>query len=299
MKGWLVLNRHFTTKYTTTRNPTAGIISMASINDLLLARYGGESPHVSQSGNPVIQTLLQHRSVRTFLPDALDSGVVELLIAAAQSAPSSSNLQPWSVVVVEDKARKARLAALALNQEQIHIAPVLFVWLADLSRLRRVAAKVGETASGLDYLESFEVGVIDATLAAQNTVVAAESLGLGTVYIGALRAQPEKVAEELSLPPEVFPIFGLVIGKPDPAKPTFVKPRLPQRAVLHREHYSVEVQNEAIEAYDRILQVSQTAQGIPAKAWTKQAAARIKGPEALDGRARLTKAITNRGFKLG
>lgn len=105
---------------------------------------------------------------------------------------------------MRDTERKSRLASLAGEQEHIRRAPLLLVWLADLARLERVAGKVGEACAGLDYLEMLEVGVIDAALAAQNAVAAAESLGLGTVGIGGMRNQPEAVAAELALPPRVI-----------------------------------------------------------------------------------------------
>lgn len=78
----------------------------------------------------------------------------------------------------------------------------------------------------LPYLESLLLGKIDAALAAQNAVVALESLGLGSVYIGGIRNYIEGVANELGLPPQVYPVFGLCVGYPSPDRPVKVKPRL-------------------------------------------------------------------------
>ena len=83
--------------------------------------------------------------------------------------------------------------------------------------------------------------------------MAAESLGLGTVYVGALRHHPEKVAAELNLPPNAFAAFGLAVGHPDPAVPGAVKPRLPQSLVLHREQYGSPTKARAIAGYDKAL----------------------------------------------
>ena len=113
--------------------------------------------------------------------------------APARRAGSSSNLNVWSVVAVRDAARRARLAELAGNQDQVREAPLQLVWLADLARLRRVATACGRPADGLDYLEMFLTGVIDAALAAQNGAAAAESLGLGMVYIGGVRNHPAAI----------------------------------------------------------------------------------------------------------
>ena len=90
--------------------------------------------------NQVLETILSHRSVRGFLPRRLPDNTLELLIAAAQSASTSSNLQFWSVVAVQEPERRSRLAELAGQQQFIRDAPLLLVWLADLSRLDRIAA---------------------------------------------------------------------------------------------------------------------------------------------------------------
>ena len=84
--------------------------------------------------NAVLETILNHRSVRGFLPDGLPERTLEMLVTAAQSASTSSNLQVWSVVAVQDQERKSRLATLANNQQFVGDAPLLLVWLADLAR---------------------------------------------------------------------------------------------------------------------------------------------------------------------
>jgi nitroreductase len=163
---------------------------------------------------------------------------------------------------IEDPARKSTLAQLAGNQEHINQCPLFLVWLADLARLDYLAAQRELPAAGLDYLKMFVTAVIDASLAAQNATIrqsrgyanAAESLGLGTVYIGGIRNQPEQVAKTLQLPPHLFAVFGLCVGYPDLAKLATVKPRLPQAAVLHRETYNLAQQDAAITEYNEVMQ---------------------------------------------
>ncbi|KAF0812167.1 FMN reductase (NADPH) [Andreprevotia sp. IGB-42] len=266
--------------------------------DLVNGRYGRDELTVVPELNGTLEALLGHRSVRAFERKPLQGGTLELLVAAAQSAPSSSNLQVWSVLAVEDEARKARLAVLAGNQAHIPEAPLVLVFLADLARLNTVAAQQDAPIAGLDYLDTYLMGVIDAALAAQNVVTAAESLGLGTVYIGAIRNKPEEVAAELGLPPQVFPVFGLVIGHPDPARPASVKPRLSQRTVLHREQYSASQQHAAVADYDTVITAFQHSQGLPQVPWSRQAVSRLRGPETLSGRHRLVEAIANLGFTI-
>ncbi|MHC5828249.1 MAG: nitroreductase family protein, partial [Nostoc sp.] len=137
--------------------------------------------------NDSLETLLAHRSIRSYLSDPLAPGTLEWIVAAAQSAPSSANMQTWSVVAIEDQERKAELCKLANNQAAINQAPVFLVWLADLGRLAHIADTRGLPHVALDYTELLVKAIVDASVAAQNATVAAESIGLGTVYMGAIR----------------------------------------------------------------------------------------------------------------
>ena len=248
--------------------------------------------------NAVLETILNHRSVRGFLPKALPEGTLELLIAAAQSASTSSNLQFWSVVAVQEPERKSRLAELAGQQQFIRDAPLLLVWLADMSRINRLAAERQAQVDGTHYVEEFIVGVVDAALAAQSALIAAESLGLGGVYIGAMRNLPEQIAAELALPPHTFAVFGMSVGYPDPARETGIKPRLPQSVVLHREQYSTLQRSEAIDRYNATVREFQREQGMRAIDWTQQCFDRVKDGAALRGRDRMREALRNLGFEL-
>ncbi|MEE3624473.1 NADPH-dependent oxidoreductase [Nitrospirillum sp. BR 11752] len=271
--------------------------------DLLARRYGADSPLDAEALGPdqwneVLTGLLSHKSVRAYRDAPLPEGTLETLVAAAQSAPTSSNLQAWSVVAVTDPARKARFATWAQNQAHIEQAPLFLVWLADLSRLDGLAKATVGDATGLDYLETLIVAITDATMAAQNAVVAAESLGLGTVYIGAIRNETEAVAAELRLPPKVLPLFGLCVGYADPARPAAVKPRLPQSVVLHHERYQATGVETATAAYDAQVRDFYAQQGIDAPAWSQTVSARVRGPAVLSGRHRLRQILIDLGFPL-
>jgi nitroreductase len=264
----------------------------------LRSRYGTDLPEIGEAWNGVLANLLGHRSVRAYRPDVLPARTVETLVAAAQSAASSSNLQTWSVLVVEDQERKARLAGFAGGQKHIVEAPLFLVWLADLSRAGRLAKRSTHPDEGLHFLETFIVAVVDAALAAQNAVVAAESLGLGSVYIGALRNKPEAVARELGLPPHVAAMFGLCIGYPDLKRPAQVKPRLRQDVVIHREQYSVAGEEAGIAAYDATLRDFQQGEAIPAVGWTQTVLTRLGYVRSLNGRDRLVEELRALGFAL-
>ena len=267
--------------------------------NLIRARYGVDTFNPDSLWNETLATLLSHRSVRAYLPNRLPPQTLELMVAAAQSAATSSNLQTWSVVAVEDPARKETLAQLAGNQGHICQCPLFLVWLADLARLHHLAMQRGLPAEGLDYLEMFVTATIDATLAAQNATTAAESLGLGTVYIGGIRNHPESVAHTLKLPPHLFAVFGLCVGYPDPAKPATVKPRLPQAAVLHRETYNLTQQEEAIAQYNEIMQkFYESVQMNVAGDWVEHSVKRVATAQALSGRERLKEMLQKLGFPL-
>lgn len=265
---------------------------------LLSQRYrDGVLPPPAQ-WNQTLETLLDHRSVRHYLPKPLDPGMLEMVIAAAQSASTSSNLQTWSVVAVQDPDRKARLATLANNQMFICGAPVMLIWLADLARMDMVAQDFQLQIEGTRYLEGFMVALMDAGLAAQNALVAAESMGLGGVYVGGIRNKPLEVSAELGLPPNVFPAFGMTLGWPDPAKETGIKPRLPQSVVLHHEQYGLESQRPAIASYNEIARSFQREQGMREIDWTTQCSNRWKDAEALHGRDRMREVLNTLGFGL-
>lgn len=247
------------------------------------------------SRSEVIDLQLRHRSVRAYLPDPVPDQLLTAVVAAAQSASTSSNLQPWSVVVVRDEARKARLAGLAGEQAFIEQAPVLLVWLLDLARLRRLADDHGAPLAATDYLETTITGFVDVGLAAQNAALAAQSLGLGVVFIGDMRDKPEAVADELRLPPGTFAAFGMSVGFPDLTKAAAVKPRLPQAAVVHHETYDLDKQPAAVAAYEERMAAFYAEQEL-AVSWTQRVLNRLAGPQSLNGRDRIREALTAQGL---
>ena len=134
----------------------------------LRARYGEAAP-ATIPWNPALELLLSHRSVRAYRPDPLPEGTLEALVAAAQSAATSSNMQAWSVVAVTDPDSKRRLAAVAGGQRHVEQCPLFLVFLADLSRHARLAERTGRPLEGLPFLETFLVAALDAGLAAHRT----------------------------------------------------------------------------------------------------------------------------------
>ncbi|KAI1770882.1 nitroreductase [Hypoxylon cercidicola] len=284
---------------------------MADLSSLLEARYGTTAagsaapPAGPIAANPTLTTLLQHKSVRSFLPTPLAPGTLELLVAAAQSAATSSNLQTWSAVAVTAPSLKSEAATLCGDQAFIRSAPLFLVFCADLARPAAACAQHGTPGAGLAFLEMYTMAAVDASLAAQNACVAAEALGMGACYVGAARNRPRELAALLALPPRVVALFGLAVGHPDPeAPPPAVKPRLPQAEVVRRETWGEDDDGEArrganLAAYDEVLARFDARQGrAGAPAWTYRSAHRVATVESLHGRDILRQVLEERGFEL-
>ncbi len=268
-----------------------------SQQDALRARYGAAMP-VAGPWNDHLSLLLSHRSVRAYAPDPLPAGTLETLVAAGQSAATSSNLQVWSVVAITDPVKKAKLAEYAGGQKHIEQCPLFLIWVADLARNQRVGAEAGIEMESAAYLETFLVAAIDAALAAQNAVIAAESLDLSTVYIGAMRNQPEAVAEMLGLPLGTMAVFGLCVGYAADGAEGEVKPRLPQPAVLFQERYGVADEAALRAAYDEEMGAFSRRQNMVSESWSGRVRERMGPLASMKGRDRLKEIVRKLGFPL-
>lgn len=197
---------------------------------------------------PILDLITRHVSVRSFdTARTLSEAQVTAIVAAAQSAPTSSNLQAYSIVQVENPALRDRLLPLCLNQAFVREAPLFLIFCPDIYRLRWIADRQGYpvTQGGTELLV---LAVTDAALACQNAALAAESLGLGTCMCGSVRDHPREVAELLKLPPGVFALVGLAAGYALSRNP--VKPRLPQSVVFHKDFYRTDALEPGLLAYD-------------------------------------------------
>lgn len=226
--------------------------------DRLTARYGRAQDWTTHS-TETIDIILRHRSVRMWQDRQLDDTTLDTLIASAQSAATSSNKQVVSVVAVRDETIKREIASIG-KQMSTHVAtaPAVLVWLIDFSHHRfladreaarpqedgdaesvhGVSARPPHDLGALNYLDEPMMAALDIGIAAQNAVIAAESLGLGTVYLGSLRNDIERIQEILHLPETVVPFVGLAVGWGDPEENAGVKPRLPKQLVLHHDRYN-------------------------------------------------------------
>ncbi len=267
-------------------------------SESLWRRYGDATEKTLSPSNAIVESLLAHRSVRHYLPTRVPPGTLEAIVAAAQSAATSSNLQSLSVINVESPQRRRRFAEIAGGQQHIVEAPLFLVWVADLSRAKRQAQRHGAELAAIDYLESLLFSSIDVAMAAQNAVVALEALGLSSVYIGALRNDIAAVSDELQLPQNSFPVFGLCVGYEDPANRTEIKPRLPQATVVHHEVYSTANEDVLVDEYSVRLQAFYREQKLPILSWPELVLKRLQHAATLGGRANLAGQLRERGFSL-
>jgi FMN reductase (NADPH) len=247
---------------------------------------------------PLMEQMRAHRSIRSYKPDPLPEGMLEAVISSAQMASTSSYLQQYSVVAIEDPARKERVAVLCGNQEFIRQCPVLLAFCADLHRLKLVCEREG-TEIRTEYVEAFLTAAMDAALLSQNVALAAESLGLGIVYIGAIRNHPAEVVAELALPDLVFPITGMCLGYPDEAPET--KARLPLPAVLHREQYSAEAMRPHLDTYDADLisqEMFRSLETGEVYGWMARAARRMAYTDPARLRVEVGRVVREQGFGL-
>ena len=196
--------------------------------------------------NETIKTQLNHRSIRQFKPVALAQEEVNLLVDVARHAPTSNFRQAYSIISITDEKLKEQIAEIA-NQPYIPNAGHLFVFVVDQRRNTLIAEAKGAKALVQGSPERFISAFSDAMIAAQNMVVAAESLGMGTVYLGSILNDNAKLSELLKLPKYVYPAVGLAVGWPD--QEPQLKPRLP-RHVIHMENYYKDLENPLAELKD-------------------------------------------------
>jgi FMN reductase (NADPH) len=200
--------------------------------------------------NPIINQINKHASMRRYKSNPVPPEMVECIVAAGQRSSTSSNLQMYSAVAVTDETKRHRLAELCGNQKHIRQAPVFIAWCADLSRLNRICQWRGYQQVA-EYVENFLLAAVDTAILMQTAALAAESLGLGMCYIGAIRNQPQAVIDLLKLPHLVFPISGMTLGWP--AQPLKPRPKLPLKAILHWEAYDTEGEEAAWHDYDQAM----------------------------------------------
>lgn len=200
--------------------------------------------------NDVMELLKSHTSVRKFKDQPVNDELLKKIIQASQYASTSNHIQAYTVIRVKDQHKKDTLATLSGNQPYIAECPIFLVFCADLNRLEKACSMNHEVIES-SSTEIFIMATVDAALLAQNIMVAAESAGLGGVYIGGIRNNPQEVCDLLQIPHHVYPVFGMCLGYPEKLNAT--KPRLPLSLILKEDTYSTAGDEESLKEYDTLI----------------------------------------------
>lgn len=186
--------------------------------------------------NNTIKELLERKSVRQYLDKEISQVDKDLIIEASVNAPSAGNMQFYTILDITDEKIKETLAQTCDNQGFIKEAKMVLVYLADYRKWYEGFKKVGDPRP-LNIADA-HLAVVDATIAAQNAVTAAQSLGIGSCYIGDIVEQYETVSKILKLPKYVFPACMVVFGYPTKFQEERQKPeRVKNKYILHENTY--------------------------------------------------------------
>jgi len=176
-----------------------------------------------------IRELHARRSVRVYEDRPIEDDNKQAILQAALQAPTAGNQCLYTILDITDSALKERLAVTCDNQPFIATAPLVLIFCADVHRWYEAFCRHIPQVRRPDVGDLF-LAQADALIAAQNAVVAAESLGIGSCYIGDITENYEIHRELLNLPDHVVPAAMLVFGYPTEQQKQRTKPCRPQIA---------------------------------------------------------------------
>ena len=227
-----------------------------------------------------IKVMKAHTSVRRFKEQEIPQADLNEILTAAQMASSWKNFQSYSVILVRSQEKKDALFEL-VPQEAIRQSAAFLLFVGDLNRAEK-GARLHTDIFQPQGVEGLLITSVDAALAGQNALLAAESLGYGGVIIGLVRYKSVELAELFKLPDYTYPVFGIALGVPNQQHD--VKPRLPLEHVVFEEEYQ-EQSTEAIEDYDRVQ--TEYAGARATTTWSQRLAEQFGNPEPSSTRENL------------
>jgi nitroreductase/FMN reductase [NAD(P)H] len=221
----------------------------ANLSELIEARFGLPSDTGRDCpAEGTLAAMLARRVCRDYRPDPVDEDLMQVLLAAAFSAPSKSDLQQASVVRIINPAKRRAIEALLPSMPWIAGAPQLMIFCGDHRRIRRIAELRGKPFPN-DTLDMFMNAAVDAGIVLQAFVTAADAAGLGTCPLSLVRDHAAELGALLALPRWVFPVAGLTLGHP--AKKGYLSMRLPPSVTVHVDRYDDAGFDAALDDYDR------------------------------------------------
>lgn len=198
--------------------------------------------------NSTMKLLHERSSCRAFQDRPVPPPVLQAVLEAGVQAPSGGNLQPYSIILIRNRSTSQKLAALCGNQQFIARAPVNLLFCIDWHRSRRWAHLSDAPFTANRSFRHFWIAFQDTIIAAQNICTAADSVGLGSCYVGTVLECFTQLREMFQLPAGVFPVVLLSIGYP--AAERRRRPKFPQRVMVHEEVYRDPSHEELQEALD-------------------------------------------------
>lgn len=197
--------------------------------------------------NDVLNLIEKRASCRSFLEKEIPEDLLHQVLDAACSSPSGGNFQAYSIIKVTDKEKKLKIQEYSRDQKFIGKAPVNLVFCIDYRRIKRINEVEPCPFNFTEQFKDLWMTIIDASISAHTACLAAESLGLKSIYIGNILNEAGKMSTLLNLPDYVFPVIMLTLGY---AKSPIKPPRKFNRNVLvHDEEYKDADIDTLMEAY--------------------------------------------------
>jgi FMN reductase [NAD(P)H] len=190
---------------------------------------------------------MQRRSVRNFKDQAIPENIIEKLLDAANNAPTGGNIQPISIILIQEIERRHTLAEMVGDQPWVKNAPLSMIFCLDFNRVKRWAALNGTEFKGEKAFSHFLIAYADLMCAAQTVVLLAQSYGLGSVYVGTIQSNLDNARNLFAIPEYVLPLMVLSIGYPKSIPHRI--PKLERDVIVHKEYYRVDSDAEINQAF--------------------------------------------------
>lgn len=183
----------------------------------------------------MLDTLKNRRTIRKYSNRDISDELLNELLEISFRAPTTGNMQVYSVVITRDTDNKKKLAPAHFNQPTVTQAPVVLTFCADFNRFIKWC-RYRNANPGYENFQSFVTAALDAVIVTQQFNTAAEAVGLGCCYLGTTTYNAPQIVEILNLPRYVIPITTLTVGYPEDIPEQ--TERLPLDAIVHYETYS-------------------------------------------------------------
>ncbi|MDP6458222.1 MAG: nitroreductase family protein [Candidatus Bathyarchaeota archaeon] len=187
----------------------------------------------------LLTKILERKSIRKFKSKKVSKEHIKKIVKAGQRAPTACKVEAYSFILISDQQKRTEIMDATVSHQSTRQfmmeAPVWIVICTDYARHIKLSEKLGIEAK-FETVSKFILGLIDASLAAENMTIAAEALGLASCFVGSIWTAIPRISEILNVPKNVLPFLLLCIGYPDeiPAE----RVRWPIEAILHENTYS-------------------------------------------------------------